>query len=191
MWFLAVFCPKIRLFNTILVQIDDIILVADHPIRLITSDTDPVDSMVQSVAPGFRLGKEAGGRPYLSDENGQTRPCSITHTTGFRAFCVATSGQVGLDAERRDRIVHPKLKDRMRHPEEPIELYAEPLKLWTLKESVLKCTGKGLRVGMKTIHLHQIDDSRFLCEWNGHEIHGILIERHDVWLSLAYTTSTL
>jgi len=173
------------------VQIDDITLVANHPMRLITSAVDPVEVMIEHVAPGFRLGKEMGGRPYLSDGIGQTRPCSITHTTGFRAFCTANSGQVGLDAERRDRMVHPKLKDRMRHPDEPMALYAEPLKVWTLKESILKCTGKGLRVGMNRIHLHQIDETRFQCEWNGHEIHGILIERPEVWLSLAYTTSDL
>ncbi len=172
-------------------KIDDITLVQDHPIRLITSDADPVDSLLQHVAPGFRLGKEAAGRPYLSHDNGQTRPCSITHTSGFQAICVAMNGQVGLDAERRDRIVHPKLKDRMRHPDEPIELYAEPLNVWTLKESILKCTGRGLRVGMNRIHLQQVDESRFVCEWNGHVFHGILIERPDVWLSLAYTTSTL
>ncbi len=172
-------------------QIDDITLVANHPIRLITSDADPVDSLVQHVAPSFRLGKEEGGRPYLSHDNGQTRPCSITHTTGFLAFCVAEDGQVGLDAERRDRIFPPRLKDRMRHPDEPIELYSEPLIVWTMKESILKCTGKGLRVGMKNIHLQQIDESRYLCEWNGHEFHGILLERPDVWLSLAYTTSQL
>lgn len=98
---------------------------------------------------------------------------------------------MGLDAERRDRIVHPRLHERMRHPDEPIELYLDTVKIWTLKESILKCTGKGLRVGMNRIHLHLLDQSRFVCEWNGHEIHGILIERPDIWLSLAYTTTTL
>lgn len=168
-----------------------ITLVEDHPIRLITSVVDPVDVLVHHAASGFRLGKEAGGRPFLSDGNGQTRPCSITHTTDFRACCVALDGQVGIDAERRDRVVHPKLKDRMRHPDEPVDLYEHTLKVWTLKESILKCTGRGLRVGMNHIHLQQLDDSRFLCKWNGHEIHGILIERPDVWLSLAYTTSSI
>jgi phosphopantetheinyl transferase len=80
---------------------------------------------------------------------------------------------------------------RMRHPEDDIRLTENPIHAWIIKESVLKCIGTGLRLGMNRISVQLRDKDRFSANWNGHSFHGILLSRHDIRLSIVHTTSPL
>lgn len=87
---------------------------------------------------------------------GQPAPVSfnLTHTRGMVAVAVSTAPgvQLGVDFEAVDRKVDLKVADSYFGPREIDWLMAQPdadkpeafLRLWTLKESFIKATGKGL-----------------------------------------------
>ena len=87
------------------------------------------------------------GKPYFPDGSA----CfSITHTP-HHAFCALSDRPVGIDAEELDRRVSPRLAEKILSPSEKArydaaENQAEALlRLWVLKEALVKCTGEGLR----------------------------------------------
>ena len=81
------------------------------------------------------------GKPYFADGS----LCfSIAHTKNH-AFCCVSENNVGMDAEEADRPVSPAL----RHMCSAAELArcgtdADLLRLWVLKESWAKLTGRGI-----------------------------------------------
>lgn len=178
-------------FSTNLVQIDDILILDTIRLSLATSEVISSDELLVSVIPGHELIRREGGKPDLRRPDGIIAPCSITHTPGFSAICWGDHGQIGIDAERVDRVVHPGLSARMHHPDDDIRLLNEPLLTWIIKESVLKCIGTGLRLGMNKISARYQSSDSFVAHWNTHAFHGILLSRHDIRLSLVHTTSIL
>lgn len=172
-------------------QIDDIELPGGYRLHLAWSIVMPTDELLQSALPGHGLIRREGGKPDLVSPTGSVRPCSITHTTDFSALGWTTAGELGIDAERIDRRVHDGLSARMRHPEDDIRLFEQPIQAWIIKESVLKCIGTGLRLGMNRVSVPTLDNDRFTANWNGHAFHGILLTRHDIRLSIVHTTSPL
>ena len=84
------------------------------------------------------------GKPYFPDS---PLHFSITHTK-HHAFCVLADRPVGIDAEETDRIVSPKLAEKVLSPSEFPRWDGTPegfLRFWVLKEASVKCTGEGLR----------------------------------------------
>lgn len=85
------------------------------------------------------------GRPYFPDE-----PFffSISHSKNH-AFCVLSRRPVGIDAEEADRDIDLRLAEKILSPAEKGRYLAAPdrraalLRLWVLKESWAKLTGKG------------------------------------------------
>lgn len=170
---------------------EDIHLIDDLRLVLATSEVMSTDELRLSLFPDHHLVRRVGGKPDLADAEGRLRPCSITHTPGLSAFCWGDSGEIGIDAERRDRQVHPGLAARMRHPDDDIRLETDPITTWVIKESVLKCIGTGLRLGMNKVSVRFSTPDRFIANWNGHAFHGILLTRHDIRLSIVHTSSPL
>ena len=90
---------------------------------------------------------EERGKPRFSDGSIHF---SITHTP-HHAFCVLSDVPVGIDAEEIDRVINPRLAEKILSPAEKIRYDAaanQPealLRLWVLKEAQVKCTGEGLR----------------------------------------------
>ena len=90
------------------------------------------------------------GKPFFSNCSVKF---SVSHCTGL-ACCVFSEKEIGVDAER----VRPydlKRARRICTPAELTFLEAAPEKgtalmtLWTLKESMMKATGKGFRLGFR------------------------------------------
>lgn len=85
------------------------------------------------------------GKPYFPDE-----PFffSISHSKNH-AFCVLSRRPVGIDAEEADRAIDLRLAEKILSPAEKARYLAAPdrraalLRLWVLKESWAKLTGKG------------------------------------------------
>lgn len=86
------------------------------------------------------------GKPYFAD--GQLH-FSISHTKGH-AFCAVSHRNIGIDAEEMDRKVRFHLADAYLSPTEKTRFDAAQdkaaalLRLWVLKESYAKLTGRGL-----------------------------------------------
>jgi len=85
------------------------------------------------------------GKPYFADGSAHF---SISHTKN-RVFLCIHDASVGLDAEEIDRSISPKLAERFLSSRERARLDAarDPraalLRLWVLKESYAKLTGRG------------------------------------------------
>lgn len=90
---------------------------------------------------------EERGKPRFADGSIHF---SITHTP-HHAFCVLSDIPVGIDAEEVQRVINPRLAEKILSPAEKIRYAASDhpsealLRLWVLKEAQVKCTGEGLR----------------------------------------------
>ena len=87
------------------------------------------------------------GKPYFPDSPWHF---SISHTR-FRAFCVLSENNVGIDAEELDRKINLKLAEKILSPGEKLRFDAAEKKekalltFWVLKEAAAKLSGEGLR----------------------------------------------
>lgn len=91
-------------------------------------------------------GRGAAGKPFF--RNRPELHFSLSHGDGL-AVCAIADRPVGVDVEGQ-RPVSEALLRRYFTPEE--RAAAEPLRLWTLKESCCKMTGRGL-AALTEIHL--------------------------------------
>ena len=85
------------------------------------------------------------GKPYFADGSAHF---SISHTKN-RVFLCIHHANVGLDAEEADRSIRPEVALRFCSPQEQTRVenasdtQAALLRLWVLKESYAKLTGRG------------------------------------------------
>ena len=85
------------------------------------------------------------GKPFFADE---TAHFSISHTKN-RVFLCIHHANVGMDAEETDRNIRPEVARRFYSPQERARVAAASdtqaalLRLWVLKESYAKLTGRG------------------------------------------------
>lgn len=94
----------------------------------------------------------AGGKPRLATLSPCDIDVSITHCDGLAACAAGLAGAVGIDAEPLDRDVDVTLAADVFSAEERHWLHRQPagevkvnfLRLWTLKEAVIKADGRGL-----------------------------------------------
>ena len=86
------------------------------------------------------------GKPYFREKPWHF---SISHTDEM-VFCCLSEKNVGIDAESLQRQIPMPLAEKILSPSEKSRLEAAPcqrdalLRLWVLKESYAKLTGKGL-----------------------------------------------
>ncbi len=86
------------------------------------------------------------GKPYFADKS---LHFSISHTKNH-VFCAVSHRNIGIDAEEADRKVRLSLADAQLSPTEKARFDAAEdksaalLRLWVLKESYAKLTGRGL-----------------------------------------------
>lgn len=80
---------------------------------------------------------------------------SFSHSDRQVVAVVSEQYTVGVDIERADRRVAERIGQRMRHPQETVELFEQfdPIQLWTMKEAALKAIGTGLRQPMNSVLL--------------------------------------
>ena len=85
------------------------------------------------------------GKPYFVDF---PLHFSISHSKNH-AFCAVSKKNIGIDAEETNRQINPRLEQRYLSGTEKVRLQnaADPrtalLRLWVLKESYAKLTGRG------------------------------------------------
>ncbi|MEX2368110.1 MAG: 4'-phosphopantetheinyl transferase superfamily protein, partial [Balneolaceae bacterium] len=114
---------------------------------------------------------------------------SISHVRGLIGGAISEKRFVGLDLERKNRVVHPGLKKRILHPDEKelTDDHISVLQLWTLKESALKWCGSGLRTAMNKICVTTVDQNRFRAVFDdGKTTEIYALDFNDHWISVAY-----
>ena len=85
------------------------------------------------------------GKPYFV---GSSLHFSLSHTKDH-AFCCVSDRNIGIDAEERERDIDLRLADKLLSPTEKASFDAAAdkrdclLRLWVLKESYAKLTGRG------------------------------------------------
>lgn len=82
------------------------------------------------------------GKPYFINEPFHF---SISHTANH-VFCCLSRENVGIDAEEIGRELSPMIKERFCSPAEQcrVKTNDDLLRLWVLKESYAKFTGRGI-----------------------------------------------
>lgn len=134
----------------------------------------------------LKFQKESSGRPFAIDEAGSRYGVSISHTKSLYACCLSQSRNIGMDVEHCDRKVIPRLRNRIMHPLEMEKLKISVIRLWTIKEAVLKLNGTGLRVNMSDIHTKRVTDTLFEARLKDHLIKVVSIKKMYHWFSIAY-----
>ena len=88
------------------------------------------------------IAKTPQGKPFFPDDPFHF---SISHTK-THVFCCLSRENVGIDAEEIGRKIDPLLKERFCSPAEQsrIKTSDDLLRLWVLKESYAKFTGRGI-----------------------------------------------
>lgn len=97
------------------------------------------------------------GKPFFSDN---PLHFSISHTKSH-VFCCLARENVGIDAEQIGREISPLVKERLCSPAEQsrIKTNDDLLRLWVLKESYAKFTGRGIGNYLKATDFSP-DDAR-------------------------------
>lgn len=134
----------------------------------------------------FVILKDELGCPYGTDHN-NSYYVSIAHSKKD-VFCgIASFKSIGVDLEPLGRQVSPRLMQRIMHPGDA-DLLAEmePIRLWTIKESLIKLEGQGLRLNMNEVHVRN-NKNGFFVEINNDKTAKICSFKADEnWLAIAF-----
>lgn len=101
------------------------------------------------------------GKPYFPDS---PLYFSISHTKRH-VFCALAEVPVGIDAEEADRVISPRLAEKILSPgeyaqyEQAQDRQRALLTFWVLKEAAVKLSGDGLR-GYPNHTAFSLDDPR-------------------------------
>jgi len=136
---------------------------------------------------GFTIKKDTMGKPY-GEADGCHIYLSIAHCTREVMCGLSESMDLGVDLEPMERKVHEGLGKRIYHPKEPEEIIRlDLIQVWTIKESLVKLDGKGLRTNLNELLLSRNSESEFSCIFNNEKSARICsFEYDDHWVSVAY-----
>jgi 4'-phosphopantetheinyl transferase len=150
-------------------------------------------SYVEGLQPAaLRFVNGEHGKPALAREfEALGLHFNVTHTEGLVALAVSRHRDIGLDAENiHARTTALRLARRYFTAEESRNLEALPLarqplrfySLWTLKESWMKATGRGVGAGLDNASFSLDDD---------HQVQGLSFAAYDAsdWRFWQYTPS--
>lgn len=109
----------------------------------------------------YTLLKTPNGKPYL---DGCPLKISISHTEGAVA-CAISSDEVGVDIQKKTDRYHSVAKrvcteneiELLTQSDTPVDDFA---KLWTLKESYVKCIGTGISDNLKQYDFSSVANGR-------------------------------
>lgn len=135
----------------------------------------------------FQILKDELGKPHGYYKN--TRyDISIAHTNEYVMCGLASDFEIGVDLEPAERDIPENLKKRILHAsEEQMLADISALRIWTMKEALIKLEGSGLRINMNEIAVHSRNDTGFYAELNNEKIAKICNFKSDKqWISIAY-----
>jgi len=107
---------------------------------------------------------DGNGKPFI--RGAENLHFNLSHS-GDRAMCVISDFSVGCDVEKI-RKIDLRLAERFFHPDEIAQINAQSdeqqktdlfFKIWTMKESVIKATGLGLKMELSSFSVFNYVDS--------------------------------
>lgn len=135
----------------------------------------------------FLIEKDAYGKPAA--RYGDIRyNLSIAHTADRVLCAIAPDLELGIDIEPVNRIVPEKLRDRVLNEKEAglVSNY-ETIRLWTVKEALVKLEGTGLRTNLNDCTITDAADGQFNATFNDDKHAKICSFLHDgYWIAIAW-----
>jgi len=119
------------------------------------------------------------GKPYIQHPQGLDLQLNLSHSRDVTACAITIDHNVGVDVEAMDRDArYTRIAERFFAPQEAQMLHSLPadkqaetfIRLWTLKEALLKACGRGLSVPLDCMCFSLTDDR------------AALVRLHDPWL---------
>lgn len=135
----------------------------------------------------FKIKKDEMGKPYGETDNGHIY-LSISHSSDYIICGLSEKRDLGIDLEPAERKVHHRLKSRIFHPEENNQIRSlELIRVWTIKEALVKLHGRGLRTNLNDLLLRKVNESEFSAIFNNDKSARICSFQHNEhWVSVAY-----
>ncbi len=138
------------------------------------------------------LKKTAQGRPFGETESGQFY-VSIAHTN-HHVFCgLSPNRSIGVDLEPVSREVKVDVRKRILSDDERNNKAlqnVETLRLWTIKEAIVKLTGGGMGKHMAVSRVRQTDNYVFNTSMEGFEDIQIYSRQYlNHWIAVAMARS--
>lgn len=136
---------------------------------------------------GFIMKKNSMGKPF-GEAGDQHIYLSISHCNGEVMCGLSESRDLGVDLEPVDRQVHEGLGKRIYHAEEQEAITGlELIRLWTIKEALVKLEGRGLRTNLSELYVERLGEVEFSGRFNDEKSARICSFEYDEhWVSVAY-----
>lgn len=131
--------------------------------------------------------KDKFGKPYGKSANVLVN-LSLAHSDS-RIFCgISPNRDIGVDLEPATRSVGERLGQRIYHHKEDEQIRALPLiRLWTIKEALVKLHGGGLRTNLKDVRVQQNSEHQFSGIFDNDKTAIICsFQEQEHWLAVAY-----
>lgn len=135
----------------------------------------------------FEIHKDELGKPFGVYQKKRFE-LSLAHSAQ-KVICALSSGiPVGVDIEPENRSVNERLRDRILHEEERSKLENQPvIRLWTLKEALVKLNGKGLRTNLNELKITPLNAQEFTAVLGNEKSARICSFSHENhWIAVAY-----
>lgn len=135
----------------------------------------------------LEIRREEGGKPFGRWE-GRRIHLSVSHSPEKVICALSEERDIGLDIEYAGRETGEGLRERMLHTGEREFLKTmETIRIWTLKEALLKLDGRGLGTNMNMVRITGGENGSFEARFNNEIRAKICSFRHeDHWIALAY-----
>lgn len=135
----------------------------------------------------LQIRREEGGKPFGRWE-GRRIHLSVSHTPEKVICALSGENDIGIDMEFAGRDTAEGLRERMLHSGERELLEAmETIRIWTLKEALLKLDGRGLGTNMNKVRITGGENGSFEARFNNEIRAKICSFRHeDYWIALAH-----
>lgn len=135
----------------------------------------------------FEIRKDGLGKPYGVHNNSRYN-LSLAHSDQKVLCGISPVIQIGVDLEPVVRRVNERLRGRMLNAEEKEPLKEESLvRIWTLKEAMVKLEGKGLRTNLNQITIKPTGKVEFTGIFHNDKTARICSFQHDgYWIAVAH-----
>lgn len=106
----------------------------------------------------LNFSKGSYGKPYLKNSG---LFFSMSHTNGAIAVAFSEDGEVGIDVEKKTRVINERMFERALSEDErrTAATSVDFLRLWVKKEAFLKRLGIGISRDLRTVYANDLPDT--------------------------------